>query len=150
MIDAHRVAERLWVGSYPGGKTLRHHFDVVILCASELQQADVDIDKLHAPFDDSSHLTRGTVEMLLGVAGHINKLRQAGKRILVTCQMGINRSAFLAAIALMLDGLTADEAVTLVREKRRPPAGWLPLSNATFVRTLVLLDRDLKKKRAGR
>lgn len=41
---------------------------------------------------------------------------------LVHCQSGLNRSGLIVARALMLDGMTADEAITLVREKRSAAA----------------------------
>ena len=40
--------------------------------------------------------------------------------VLVHCQAGLNRSSLVVARALMLDGMTADEAITLLREKRSP------------------------------
>lgn len=40
---------------------------------------------------------------------------------LVHCQAGLNRSSLVAARALMLgDGMTADEAISLIRSKRSP------------------------------
>jgi protein-tyrosine phosphatase len=51
---------------------------------------------------------------------------------LVVCQAGLNRSGLVAARALMLQGKTADEAITLLREKRSPAC----LCNPAFERWL--------------
>ena len=59
----------------------------------------------------------------------------------MTCQAGVNRSAFVAALALMFSGLGAGEAVELIREKRKPPIGMTPLCNTTFVELLFKLEK---------
>lgn len=48
---------------------------------------------------------------------------------LVHCQAGLNRSALIAARALMLSGDSADQAISKVRAARGPEA----LSNQSFV-----------------
>jgi hypothetical protein len=59
--------------------------------------------------------------------------------VLVNCQSGLNRSGLIVARALMMDGLSADEAISLVREKRSPAA----LCNPAF-------ERWLRSPAAGR
>lgn len=51
---------------------------------------------------------------------------------LVHCQAGLNRSGRVAAVVLMLDGLTADEAIGTLRDKRSPAV----LCNPAFERWL--------------
>lgn len=53
------------------------------------------------------------------IARWINECRKTGT-VLVHCQAGLNRSSLVAARALMLDGMTADEAITTLRTKRSP------------------------------
>lgn len=53
------------------------------------------------------------------IAKQVNRWREKGQ-VLVHCQAGLNRSSLIVARALMLDGMSADEAIALIREKRSP------------------------------
>lgn len=53
------------------------------------------------------------------LAAHVLECMADGPT-LVVCQAGLNRSSLVAARALMLGGRTADEAISLLREKRSP------------------------------
>lgn len=72
--------------------------------------------------------------------------------MLVTCQMGINRSSLVAAMSLMqhevFDGrvtrLSAQQAVWQIRSTRKPAIGLKPLSNKTFVSALHRLEEMLR------
>lgn len=44
----------------------------------------------------------------------------AGEKVLIRCQSGYNRSGMIAALVLMRLGLTAEEAIRLLRETRGP------------------------------
>ena len=66
-----------------------------------------------------------------GIAAWVNTSRSIGPT-LVHCQAGLNRSSLVAARALVLDGMTADEAIELIREKRSPVC----LCNPSFERWL--------------
>jgi hypothetical protein len=68
-----------------------------------------------------------------GIAAWVNICRSAGPT-LVHCQAGLNRSSLVTARALVLSGLTADEAIALIREKRSPAC----LCNPSFERWLRL------------
>jgi protein-tyrosine phosphatase len=50
------------------------------------------------------------------------ELVTAGKRVLVRCQAGYNRSGLVVALTLIRLGYTADAAVALIRERRSPHA----------------------------
>ena len=63
---------------------------------------------------------------------------KAGKRVLIRCQAGWNRSGLVMALTLIKDGYDPQAAINLIREKRVPEA----LSNRTFERWL-LNDADL-------
>ncbi|MFC7304835.1 dual specificity protein phosphatase family protein [Streptomyces monticola] len=52
-----------------------------------------------------------------------------GRRVLVHCYSGYNRSGLVIAAALIADGHTADEAIRLIRARRSPYA----LHNDVFV-----------------
>jgi protein-tyrosine phosphatase len=57
---------------------------------------------------------------------------KAGKKCLVRCQAGINRSGLVVALMLMRDGLSAEDAIALIRKKRSEYA----LENVHFVEYL--------------
>ena len=56
---------------------------------------------------------------ILALAGWVNACRKSGP-VLVHCQAGLNRSSLVVASALMLEGATADAAISLIREGRSP------------------------------
>ena len=65
------------------------------------------------------------------IAAWVNACRADGPT-LVHCQAGLNRSSLVAARALMMEGMTADEAIKLLREKRSSAC----LCNPSFERWL--------------
>ena len=89
--------------------------------------------------------TQHTVTMYdsLGQATHeidrwarwTNARRRTGA-VLVHCQAGLNRSSLVVCRALMLEGMTADEAIKTVRDKRSPAC----LCNPSFEEYLRSLD----------
>lgn len=72
------------------------------------------------------------------IAAWVNVCRHSGPT-LVHCQAGLNRSALVAARALMLrDGLSGAQAIALLREKRSPAV----LCNRTFEAWLKTADLE--------
>lgn len=63
------------------------------------------------------------------VAGRVADAVRDGRRVLVRCSGGLNRSGLVVASALVELGRTPDEAISLVREARGPWA----LTNPGFV-----------------
>ena len=53
---------------------------------------------------------------------------KAGKKVLIRCQAGINRSGLIMALVLIRDGMNPEEAIELMREKRARSV----LRNRTF------------------
>lgn len=69
------------------------------------------------------------------LAKWVNECKKTGP-ILVHCQAGLNRSSLVVARSLMLEGRTADEAISLIRDKRSPAC----LCNPSFEEWLRSLD----------
>jgi hypothetical protein len=67
---------------------------------------------------------------------------QAGKRVLIRCQAGLNRSGIVTALVLMRSGLTAQESIELIRTERDPQC----LYNSHFQK--FLREQDLNDWRA--
>ena len=61
-----------------------------------------------------------------------------GKKVLIRCQAGLNRSGIVMALVLIRDGYSPAEAITLMREKRSPAV----LCNQQFTRWLLGLDDE--------
>lgn len=82
-------------------------------------------------FPDSA-LSDENIPHILEIAEWLHKEWKSGKKVLARCQAGWNRSGLVIALVLMKEGLSADEAIALIRERRSPNA----LCNADFVRYL--------------
>lgn len=142
-LDAHEIGVGLWQGSFPppGSMVREAGFDMVVLCARELQvspETFPGVRVLHAPNDDSVALplTKEKLRIAVRAADDVVRVIQAGGRVLVTCAAGLNRSGLVSALALhRLYGWAGDECVRTVRAKRiaskRHPGK--ALSNAEFV-----------------
>lgn len=66
--------------------------------------------------------------VFVGAAQMAAGLVEVGKKVLVHCQAGLNRSGVVTALTLINLGLTAEDAIALMREKRSP----LVLCNEAF------------------
>ena len=68
-----------------------------------------------------------------------------GKRVLVTCQQGINRSGLVTSLALWrLTGMAGGDVVAHVRAARP-----IALRNQGFVRALTMLPADKSRRRSA-
>jgi len=62
------------------------------------------------------------------VVSAIHQDWRSGKRVLVRCQAGWNRSGLIVGLVLMREGMSAQDAIDLIRERRSSDA----LCNRTF------------------
>lgn len=120
--DFSCVAPKLYVGSKPPFDVQLPQFDMLVLCAQELQPHASAIAftgmVLRCPIPDD-HLNQAQVQLALTSSLFVAKAIRANKRVLVTCQAGINRSALVAALALgRLTKMKAESLITLMRQKR--------------------------------
>ena len=92
-------------------------FDAVVTLYSWANPVDWLVEELRFGFYDSdvAHIDR---EALASAVGFARRKWQAGKKVLIRCQAGLNRSGLTAALVLMQSGYTADEAINLLRTKR--------------------------------
>lgn len=123
MIDANRITTNLYQGSNPPhGPVLRQAgFDVLVLCAMERQypaSAFPGVSVIHAPMDDGYTIPDLAAPTALRVA----HLVRQGKKVLVVCNMGLNRSGITNALALWyLTGMPGHACMWHV-QTRRPGA----------------------------
>jgi len=135
-VSYHFVVPRyLAQGSVPTpGARLSASFDTVVLCAVEHQRVPLPgVEVMYVPLDDSGPPpTALEVQLAWKAAKLVAKRVRAGKRVLVTCAMGRNRSGLVMGFTLIMLGLTAQQAVAAIRRARGADA----LSNRHFVQLL--------------
>jgi protein-tyrosine phosphatase len=109
------IVPGLWQGGYKHGLVLPAFIkNLVCLYTEECYDLPPQVTRYAFDMKDS---TEQTFEQVDGIASLVNRLRTDGP-LLVHCQAGINRSALIVCRALMLEGMSADEAIALIREKR--------------------------------
>lgn len=137
MLDASNITRRLWVGAKPPFDVDLPGFDVLVLCAQELQPSHVGFHGrvVRAPLPDAV-LSSGELSAAIIAARAVARALVDGQRVLVTCQLGLNRSALVASLGLsMVTRLSPDEIVSLMRARRSPNA----LFNKHFVELIKRL-----------
>ncbi|MDF2977965.1 MAG: putative protein phosphatase [Actinomycetospora sp.] len=118
----HEIVPGLWQSGSPEPG---EHWDAVI-----------DLHGSAPPLDDVEFYVHWLIEdgpapaftTLRSLADLVDDLRQDGKRVLIHCAAGINRSGLLSAAALIRGGHDPDEAIELVRRARTGA-----LNNPNFV-----------------
>ena len=106
----------------------------------ERWDAVFDLTGEQPPLDDVEFYVRWIIEdgpapdfsTLRGLADLVDDMRRDGKRVLIHCAAGINRSGLLMAAALIRGGTDAQEAIDLVRAARTGA-----LNNPDFVEMLL-------------
>lgn len=137
------LGDVLAVGSAPPeGIRLRPAFDTLILCAKEYQPSDAwfpDMRVLRVALDDSGPPpTEAEVQAAITAGHEVARQLRCGKKLLITCYMGRNRSALVAGIALLELGLSARAAIVNIKQAR----GRRALSNEHFVALLKKYGRS--------
>ena len=75
----------------------------------EMRYGFYDDDTRHSGFDEAA---------VMRAARYAHEQWKSGKKVLVRCQAGINRSGLVMGIVLMLEGYTAEQAIDLMRSRR--------------------------------
>ncbi len=121
-LDANQVWTRLWVGAVPPfDRPLA--FSMLVLCAVELQPAKLAFTgKVVRPaFRDTEPLERAEALRAIAASRRVAGELAAGGRVRVTCAPGRNRSALVAALAMVrLTRMTGEQVITQIRAKRSP------------------------------
>lgn len=108
---------------------VRDEFDLIVSLYSRWGYGpDKGIKDMHLRIPDG-HLTGEEFAKVCDLVPHIALAVAQGKRVLVRCQAGYNRSGLVVALVLLAHGYTADAAIALIREKRSGFA----LCNESFV-----------------
>lgn len=147
-LDASNIVKRLWIGGQPPLDRDLPDFDVLVLCAREIQPGRPALgfrkQLIRVPLPDSA-LDDNELHTALVGSKHVAKAFATGHRVLVTCAQGRNRSALVAGLALGITSrLTADQIVELIRKRRSETA----LSNPHFVGYLEHYVGAIRRVRA--
>ncbi len=151
-IDASRIAPKLYQGSVPPmGTALRAAgFDVLVLAAEEHQPPAYrfpGVEVIHAGYDDSGKaITAREMHIAQDAATRVSLAILSGKRVIVTCFAGLNRSGLISALALYFatgQRMSGRECLAQVRANR-PGA----LNNPSFVALLESLPAQKKRRTA--
>lgn len=92
---------------------------------------------------DDAPLIAETLALVKSHVGPVVRELDAGRKVLIRCQAGLNRSALLAALVLIARGRSATEAIELIRAARSPHA----LHNPDFV---ACIEREYALTHPGR
>jgi len=139
---SRRPFARVGPGLYMGRRPPPDHkiglvFDAVVVTAYEFQPKAGEYGRalvLHVPLDDMTGKPPTKFEKeLASEAGRVvaNWVRK-GKRVLVTCRQGRNRSGWVTGLALIELGVPVQKAIDTIREARGDDA----LENPHFVDVL--------------
>ena len=109
------IVPGLWQGGYKHGLVLPV-FIKNLVCLYTADCYDLPPDVTRYAFDMQDSIEQ-TFEQVDDIASLVNRLREDGP-VLVHCQAGIDRSALIVCRTLMLEGMSAEDAITLIREKR--------------------------------
>ena len=109
----------------------RKHFDTVVTLYAWASPVDWYVKEVRLGFFDHSEVDLDEHDLAHAVRAAYRDWSR-GKRVLIRCQAGWNRSGLITGLVLLLDGKTPDDAIELLRERRSPNA----LCNRDFVRWL--------------
>lgn len=139
-LDFHWILDgKLAQGAYPKPPIEAFGpFDIVVFCAEELQPRLVALPRtkkaVYVPMDDNPYQPVPTADAkrVREVGEMLAKDVLAGKRVLVTCAMGANRSGLVTGMTLRALGHGGVESVSLIRERRILGDGQKALFNPIF------------------
>lgn len=143
-LDATHIHQELFMGGKPptGAAVRDHGFHVLVLCASEHQIPAVHfpgVEVLHIALKDDSSKPVSDTEWatIEHTAKRVMRRLRAGRRVLVTCAAGLNRSGVITAAALHYLTGHAGHRTAAVVSRRRVVHGTNALYNQAFVSALT-------------
>jgi hypothetical protein len=140
IVDTSNHDSQAWAPPWPATQIVEGVWQSGHPRPGEQWDAVIDLDGYQPPLENVGlyvcwPIVDGPVPehgLLVALADLVADLQQAGKRILIHCAGGMNRSGLLVAAALVRNGMRAEDAIKLIRA-RRPGA----LNNQQFVKHLL-------------
>jgi len=101
---------------------LRHfdgsnEFDCVVPLYAWAAPANWGVEERRFGFPDANIIDE-YLPTIIELAQWAHAKWASGKRVNIRCQAGLNRSGLVTALTLMISGMTADQAIDTLREKR--------------------------------
>lgn len=93
-------------------------FDTIVLAAMEYQPDMPGYEVLRVPLDDGPPPTPEERTLIRATARDVARRVRAGRRVLVTCWQGRNRSGVIAGLALVELGLPGPRAARRIQRLR--------------------------------
>ena len=121
------------VGSRNPQPVTKAEFDTVVTCYGSASPADWGVREYRLGFYDGDMRDFDPMVDLLPLVAQAHQDWKSGKKVLIRCQAGLNRSGLVMALVLMRDGYSPEEAIDLIRAQRGPDA----LFNRTFTKWLI-------------
>lgn len=118
---------------YPIWK-LQREFDSVATLYAIAHPVGWGVAERRYGFPDSS-ISEQDIPEIHDIAEWAHREWKAGKKVIIRCQAGLNRSGLIMALVLISEGYDPKDAIDLIRARRSPHA----LCNADFVRYLESL-----------
>lgn len=113
------IEDNLYVGGCIDGVRLDDDWQTVVsLYKWERYALGPNTDRVEVTMYDAGEIP--DVDQLHELASIVSAALDAGGKVLVHCQAGLNRSNLVTALALIKRGRTPVEAIALLREKRSP------------------------------
>lgn len=120
------ITDTIAQGSYPQIRgTAFQHADVLVLCAEEHQakglKAPPGKQIVRLGFDDDIYrpVPQEAGKIFHAHAQMLGRAALSGRKLMITCAMGLNRSGLMTALTLMHGyGMRPAEAIRLIRGRR--------------------------------
>jgi len=136
------VAPNLFMGGTDDNATidqaqkLRHfegsnEFDCVVTLYAWAAPANWGVEERRFGFPDAN-IIEEYIPTIVELAQWAHAKWAAGKKVNIRCQAGLNRSGLVTALTLMISGMSAEDAINTLREKRSEYA----LCNSEYERWL--------------
>lgn len=113
-------------------------FDTVVTLHAWTNPADWGVKELRHPFHDGVVGKDISPEDLFFLVKFVNDELNKGKRVLVRCLAGLNRSGLVNALVLVRKGVTVQEALKHLRKVR---SEWV-LCNEDFEKWFLQINED--------
>jgi len=122
------VAPNLFMGGTDDNATidqaqkLRHfegsnEFDCVVTLYAWAAPANWGVEERRFGFPDAN-IIEEYIPTIVELAQWAHTKWAAGKKVNIRCQAGLNRSGLVTALTLMISGMSAEDAIKILREKR--------------------------------
>lgn len=125
---------------YSTREITKKDFDTVVTLYAWARPVDWMVTEVRYGVYDSDieHMDLGQLNEAVDFA---HRMWKSGKRVLIRCQAGINRSSLTMGLLLIKEGFTARAAIDLMRDKRSQYV----LLNRDFEKFLLEMDKEVNE-----